>query len=120
MTIRSNIDARYLNTRLGYIERCAETAPTGAFDEALVIVEALSETFASLRAKLLEAGIKLPNDDHYREVEAVMYGAIRDHNPLMFDAAEGFGEHIDGPAGVRMYERLKEDLASINSINVGA
>jgi hypothetical protein len=45
-------------------------------------------------------GLDTPNCDQIREVEAVMYGYVRDANPLNVAAAEGFGMAMDGPAQV--------------------
>jgi hypothetical protein len=115
MTIRRHIDASELNKRLGYVERCAETAPEGTYRDArelgALFDDISREVFSLARAR----GFLIHNDDRYREVEAVLYGWISAANPDRFATAEGFGEHVDGPAGERIIAQAARDRDAFNA-----
>ena len=107
MTIRRSIDAAALNRQLSNLEDCARNAPEGTYDEAKAAAEAISEIADSIMHKLSEAGFKVAGDDRMREIEAVIYGYLRDCNPEAYGlvTGEGFGEHVTGPRGAELIAR---------------
>ncbi|MBO9878478.1 hypothetical protein [Xanthomonas sp. D-99] len=104
MTIRSRIDARALNAALESFERCADEAPRGTYEHAKQLATLIGETAQSLISGLREIGLDANNCDGIREVEAVIYGYIKDSNPdaTVFPTAEGFGAALEGPARDRV------------------
>lgn len=72
MTVRRSIDAAALSARQSALEGVA--AAEGVND-------ALDAMFTAARASLSNHSLTLPNDDRWREVEAVFFGAIQDANP---------------------------------------
>jgi len=104
MTIRSAINAQKLNNEWSNFKQCADEAPDGTYeackDIAAVVDGAAKELFD--KTKLL--GLKANTCDGIREVEAVIYGFIKDSNPdsPVFPTSEGFGEGLQGPARERI------------------
>lgn len=116
MTIRSIIDPRALNRRLNLLERCAEKAPPETYEEARELRDLIAETMDTFMAGALRLGLKAPGDDTAREVEAVLYGYIREANPIMSAVIEGFGEHVDGPAGARVIAGAARDRLALAAL----
>lgn len=110
MTIRTQIDVRALNDALGHFERCADEAPRGTYEQAKRLVELIGETAQSLIGRLRECGLEANTCDGIREVEAVIYGYIKDSNPdaTVFPTGEGFGESMGGPARDRVLAQTIE------------
>lgn len=111
MTIRSQINARILNDRLTHLERCAELAPEGSYEQTKEVAAVVGDASNLLLRSLRALGMKALNDDRLREVEAVIYGYILESNPDAHElaAAEGVGEHVDGPSGARILNQLHRD-----------
>lgn len=120
MTIRYCINAAALNTQLGYLERCTEEAPDGAYEHAKALRALIGETADRLMADLRALGYQADNCDLIREVEAVIYGYVKDSNPERSDliTAEGFGEHIDGPAGQRVRQQAADNIAALRKLGI--
>jgi hypothetical protein len=110
MTIRRCIDASDLSRAMGLFEDGVNAAPEGCYEDAKKLSAIFSEVFVFLKDRLTEAdiGLKLPNNDLYREFEAVMYGMIRDGNPdaTMFPSGEGLGAALEGPAAERVMAQM--------------
>lgn len=108
MTIRSHIDAAALNSRLNHFQRGVEEAPEGSFIDAKAIAEVFDDAMRALHNNLATGlaahGLKVSNCDAFREIEAVAYGMLlrANEDATIFLATEGFGEHVDGPAGRRI------------------
>jgi hypothetical protein len=102
MTIRRNVDIAALNTHFGNFEECIENAPAGTYEDEKLIRHLIGDCADRLMEGLKALGLDTPNCDQIREVEAVMYGYVRDANPLNVAAAEGFGMAMDGPARERV------------------
>lgn len=118
MTIRRSIDAAALNAELSKFETCASDAPQGTCEDAKALNAFFSDLFEFARTELAKLDLKIPNDDRYREVEAVFYGAIKSANPdsTMFPIAEGFGAAMDGPARERVLAQAVRDRDFIRSM----
>lgn len=118
MTIRTTIGVRALNDKLNLIDACAENAPEGTYDEAKQVREIIGDMADEFMRRLQTIGLDTPNCDQIREVEAVMYGYVRDANPLVVATAEGFGEAMDGPARANVIAGATRDrdfLAGLRS-----
>lgn len=121
MTIRSHIDIRQANERLTNLERCAEIAPARMYEQAKDIAGIVGGVSNFLLSAVREAGLIAPNSDALREVEAVIYNYIREGNPTAYEliSAEGFGEHVAGPAGERVLAGAIRDRDSLEAIRSG-
>jgi len=99
MTIRSSIPARNLNEAWSNFQRCAEEAPAGIYEQAKAIAKRIDDTARELFTSLRDMGMKADACDRIREVEAVIYGYVKDSNPgaSVFTTAEGFGASLDDP-----------------------
>lgn len=95
---------REASDALRLLERAAEVAPEGTYEDAKALVEFFADLHSFMRKQLAPLGIKPDNTDRYRNVEAAVYAMLKEANPdaTMFVVAEGFGEHVDGPAGERV------------------
>jgi hypothetical protein len=89
-------DPRKLNEFLGQMESCAEHAPDRTYAEARGIVDLVGELADRLMEGLRELQLDADNADRIREVEAVIYGYIRDCNPENAALCEGFGSATMG------------------------
>lgn len=76
MTIRSNINAADLNRELTALEDRKDADPLG---EAIYSIN--DELFTFVRKEAEKHKLKVPNDDRWREVEAVLFGALKAVNP---------------------------------------
>lgn len=118
MSISAHV--RQFNDRLTLIERCAEKAPEGTYQRAKDAANAINDASQGILDALRAHGFKVRNDDRLRNLEAAIYGYLLEANPdesgLM--TGEGFGQHIDGPAGDRILAntiRERDVLAKIRS-----
>jgi hypothetical protein len=111
MSIRSHIDAQALNHAWTAFERCAEDAPEGAYEQAKAIAQVVGLCANHLIKELREIGLGANNGDGLREVEAVIYGYIKNSNPdaEVFPMAEGFGSAMVGEAGERVLAQAVRD-----------
>src|SRR5262245_54532737 len=102
---------RELNRRLSNLERCADLAPEGTFARAKDAAEAIDEASNAIMAALRERGFHALNDDRLRDLEAAIYGYLLEGNPEEYGllTGEGFGEHVDGPAGERVMANTIRD-----------
>lgn len=120
MTIRSTIAVAAANTALSNLEACCENAPEGTYEDAKELRSILGETCDTFMARLRELGLKTPNCDQIREVEAVLYNYVREANPERYASAEGFGTSMDGPARERVIAAASRDRDFLLGIgNVG-
>lgn len=113
MTIRN----RYLNDRLGNVERCAEEAPAGTYEGAKRVVAAIhslsNSTLATMRAHGLNAG----NDDRLRNLEVALFQYVLESNgDGHLATAEGFGAAMDGPAAERVKKQAARDRDALAAI----
>ncbi len=110
MTIRRNVNIDALNDRYNYLERCAEKAPDGTYALSKATVETIGEIADDIMRRVRALGLRANNCDGIREVEAVIYGYVADANPdSELRVGEGFGEHVDGPAGERVLAQAVRD-----------
>jgi hypothetical protein len=102
------------------LERCAEEAPEGTYEDSKKLAEFVGEMSNTLLRGLRDLGLKVCNDDRLREVEAVIYGYIKEANPEAYFliVAEGFGEHIDGAAAARIKQQAARDRDALRSLGV--
>lgn len=82
MTIRTSIDAAALSRDLSALEEGPASDTAGA------IGDALDAAFQGARNALRGSGLTMPNDDSWRECEAVIFDAIRRANPQAFKEPE--------------------------------
>jgi len=109
MTIASHL--RHFNRRLEFIERCAEKAPEGTYQRAKDAAAAVADASHSIMDALRSRGFTALNDDRLRNLEAAIYGYLLEGNPdeCGLITGEGFGEHVDGPAGARVLANTIRD-----------
>lgn len=109
------IKFRELNSRLTYLERCAEIAPEGTYNRAKDAAQAINDASQGILDSLRRYGFKVHNDDRLRDLEAQIYGYLVTANPEEYGliTAEGFGEHVDGPAGGRVLAQVTRDRDSL-------
>ena len=119
MTIRNHVDLRGLNASWSDFERCAEEAPAGTYAQAKAIAEMIESHANALIKELHALGMKADTCDGVREVEALMYGYIRDSNPdaPIFPTAEGFGQAMEGPARERVLAQAASNAAFFQQRN---
>lgn len=121
MTIRTFVDVRELNSRLGHIETCSENAPKGTFEIATEFNEAMNETFAALIESFRSRGFHVPVNDGMREIEAMVAGFIlaSDKDDLLA-SAEGFGKLIyegDADSNKRVIAGIERDRDFLRGMN---
>ncbi len=108
---------REINRRLSNLERCAEMAPKGTHREAKNAADAIANASQGILDALRDQGFKVLNDDRLRNLEVAIYAYLLEANPdncgLM--TGEGFGEHIDGPAGKRIMAQTVSNFAFLRS-----
>ncbi len=111
MTIRTHIDAAALNKAWTAFEQCASEAPKETYEQAKTVAQVVWRCANSLIEELSEIGMRADNCDGIREVEAVIYGYIKNANPdaAVFPMAEGFGEAMDGEARERVLAQTVRD-----------
>lgn len=116
MTIASHV--RELNDRLANLERCAEMAPEGTYEQAKVVSGIIADAANALIHSLRAENLKAPGDDRLRNIEAAIYGYILDSNPNAYEliSAEGFGRHVDGPSGKRIIADAIRNRDSLRSV----
>lgn len=108
-----------MNNRLTKLERCAEMAPEGSYVAAKEIAELVVDASNFVLRGLRALGHLADNSDRLRDLEAAIYGYIIDsnrNNDSFLIAAEGFGEHVDGPAGARVLGAAVKDRDFLRSI----
>ncbi len=105
MTIRN----RPLNRRLSNLQVCAQQAPAGTYEDAKLVVEAMEDIANHIMFTLSAAGVKVSGDDKMRNLQVALYEYILANNADRFASAEGFGEHVDGPAGPRVMAQAIRD-----------
>ena len=124
MTIRRSINAAELSEQLGNLEECATMAPAGTYQDAKDLSGFFSDLFTHIQGELKAMGLKTPNGDQYREVEAVLYGMIKDYNPdsTTFSVSEGFGRAMNMGDAVanRVIANAKRDIEFLRSVGVVA
>lgn len=125
MTIRRSIDASALSAEMTLFEDAAASVPEGIAEDAKALSAFFSDVFTLIKDRLAEAdvGLTLPNDDRYREFEAVLYGMLRDGNPdsSLFNVTVGLGYALETPAKDRVLAGLIRDRDFLRSrgINTG-
>lgn len=111
MTIRTHIDAQALNRAWTALQRCASDAPAGTYEQASAIAGVVEGCANTLIRELRSIGMNVNVCDGIREVEAVIYGYIKNANPdaEVFPMAEGFGNAMVGEAGERVLAQAVRD-----------
>lgn len=111
MTIRTHIDLHRWSDRLADLERCAEEAPERTYQRAKDVAELLGDIVDDALTRISAAGFKTDNCDGAREVHALLYAWLVEANPDCNDllVAEGFGEHLLGPARERILQAAIDD-----------
>lgn len=107
-----------LNDTFTRIERAAEEAPEGTFEQTKRVAEAVGDASKAVMAALRDHDLVALNGDKLREVEAMIFGYLVAGNPLVADelaAAEGFAEALDGPAAQRVRDQLVRDRDALTA-----
>lgn len=117
MTIRD----QDMNRRLERLERCAEKAPEGTYGTAKDIIATLDLIMDEIMGRCQRAGFKASGTDHARNLHVELYRYFIESNSQIAMAdtltvSEGFGEHVDGPAGDRVLAQAVRDLAALRSL----
>lgn len=109
---------RQMNRRLGYLERCAERAPEGTYQEASNATMALGAVMDDIRETFKEFGFSALGDDRARNLEVAIYAFLLESNPSAYGllTGEGFGEHVDGPAGERVMAQAIRDRDAVGRL----
>lgn len=109
------IQLRELHIRLSNLQRCAEKAPDGTYDVAKRAALAIEDSIESVRSIFRGYGFKVDNTDRCRDLEAAIYGYLLASNRESYGltTGEGFGEHVDGPAGERVIAQAIRDRDSL-------
>lgn len=104
-----------LTTRYSRLRRCAEVAPVGTYADVKDACEAIGDAADCIITTLRAHGFKLGRTDTLYGIEAAIYGYLLEGNPNAFGliTGEGFGEHVDGPAGKRILAQLVRDRDSL-------
>lgn len=123
MTIRSSINAAELSRQLSNLEACAVDAVPGAYEDAKALNEFFAEVHAEISGRLKALGLKCDNCDRYREVEAVLYGMIKDANPgcTTFPVSEGFGDAVTNRGNAtreRVIAQAANNMEFLKSVGV--
>lgn len=115
------IENRVINSRLSHLEDAIESAPEEAYKQARTVVEIIHDTSNQLLATMRGNGLHAGNDDRLRNVEVALYNYILQSNPDLGEliSAEGYGEHIKGPAGERVKAQLIADTKFLQSFDRG-
>ena len=119
MTIRPSVNVRELNQQLSELQDCARNAPEGCYDQAKEFADNLEEIFSGLSQSIKDTGLKAVGDDGFREIEALIYGHIKESNPdlfSMFAVSEGFGRYsVDHTTRDRVMKNAIRDRDFIRS-----
>lgn len=107
MTLRN----RAMSDRLSNLQACAEHAPEGTFERAKQAVGVINECAESIFEIFKQSGFKLAGDDRFRDIEAALYGLMRESNPIDYqlDTGEGFGAAMGTEAQARVIAQAKRD-----------
>ena len=107
MTIRD----REMAARFDNFETCAEIAPERTYEQAKELRRLIGETVDNLIREFQRAGVPVNNCDGARNIEVAIYRWLVESNPGdgAFHAAEGFGDHSQGPAGERVIANCIRD-----------
>ena len=64
------------------------------------------------------AGFKLAGDDRFRNIEAALYGLMRESNPTEYqlDTGEGFGYAMDTDAKSRVIRQAERDRDALKAL----
>lgn len=122
MTIPKFTPVAEYSDRLSNLEHCAQHAPKGAYEEAKRAVECMDEAIEGVRRTLREHGFKADGNDMCRTLESVIYWFLTESNPekLGLITGEGFGEHLQGPAGERVMANTIRDMECLRRLGVVA
>lgn len=112
MTIKNRI----LNSRLSNLQACAEHAPEGTYERAKLAASVINDCAEAIFDVFKTAGFKLNGNDSFRDLEAQLYGLLRDSNPDegQLDSGEGFGAAMDTPAKGRVIRQTERERDSLN------
>lgn len=105
------IHNRELNNRLSNLQACAEHAPEGTYERAKAAAEVINDCAESVFAIFKAAGFKLAGNDRFRDIEAALYGLMRESNPTEYqlDTGEGFGYAMGTEARSRVIRQTERD-----------
>lgn len=81
MTIRTSVDVKRLNRSWKRFEDGVAAAPAGVHERARAIAAFIGDTAREVMCGVRELGLKADACDRIREVEAVLFGYIKDSNP---------------------------------------
>ena len=112
------ITNRAMNDRLTNLERCAEIAPDRTHEDAKAVARIVGDLSNMILRTVRDGGLVANNSDGLRNLEAAIYGYIVASNPgaAFLTAAEGFGEHVDGPAGARVLAQAIRDRNALEGM----
>lgn len=107
---------------LNDFERCAEMAPERTYQLAKDLAQEMGDIVDDVISRVRALGLQADNCDKVRRLHEALYQYVKDSNPghTMFPTAEGFGEHVDGPAGPRMIEQAAKARDFLETRHVSA
>lgn len=116
MTIRN----RELNERLSNLQACAENAPEGTYVRAKEAAQVIDDCAEEIFAIFKRAGFKLKGMDGFRDLEAHLYGLLREANPeeYQLDTGEGFGWAMGSDSRERVLAQTRSDYASLRAMGI--
>lgn len=95
---------------------CADEAPSGAYEGAKKIDACINEAIEGVRDTFKSFGFKADGNDACAMLEGAIYWFFKYSNPDNNDTAlgEGFGEHLQGPAGERVMAQCIRDMLALH------
>jgi len=92
---------------LNDFERCAEVAPERTYQLAKDLAREMGDIIDDVINRVRALGLQADNCDLVRKLHVALYQYVKESNSdhTVFPTAEGFGEHVDGPAGSRIIEQ---------------
>lgn len=114
------IHNRELHERLSNLQACAEHAPEGTYERAKEAAGVINDCAESIFEIFKAAGFKLNGDDRFRDIEAALYGLMRESNPTEYqlDTGEGFGRVMGTDAKSRVIRQAESDRDALKALGV--
>ena len=113
---------RTMNDRLRNLERCAEYAPEGTYEQVKKAVNAIHEAADDMRLTFNQAGLLAMADDRLRNFEVAMYEYMLACNPDANEllTGEGFGKAMTGPSRFRVMAQAASDRDFLRQHRAGS
>ena len=94
------------------LKECADTAPAGAYEDVKRANQAVEDAIEAVMASIKYEGFEAAGDDRAANLEAAIYGYLKDSNPESntFILGEAFGIGVTGPAAERILKQAKRNV----------